>query len=143
MHRSTIGALCAALALGLAACGGGGSEPMSPTAFRHEANDVCRVLHGKIEALGKTAKSPREVDTARGKMSAEIAKAVDRLDALEPPEKLGASFSRLKASLSAQGEAVAKLAAHAELSKADRRAIEGHNDSAVKPATALGLSDCV
>jgi ElaB/YqjD/DUF883 family membrane-anchored ribosome-binding protein len=75
------------LALGLVACGGGGSSDAPTKAeFAADADKVCATAEKNLGEIGQNATSPAEIAKAVDKVIAETQKSLDDLKALDRPE---------------------------------------------------------
>ncbi len=79
----------------LASCGGGGTESVSVTQFRSEANQVCKDSQQQFDRIQKA--QPRTADQTE-KQAAALAdvsqQALDNLHQIEPPSDLKQVYNR-------------------------------------------------
>jgi hypothetical protein len=133
------------LALGAAACGGGGDR-LTRAELATEANAICQEFEQKIEALG----APTSIDEIESfaDRSAEIVRdGRDELADLNPPEDLEEDYDRLVESLDEAIEAIEGLgeaAADGDEAEVQRIADEADrkDEAADELASDLGLGDC-
>ena len=75
-----------ALALGLVACGGGGSDAPTKAEFAADADKVCATAEKNLGDIGKNATSRAEIAKAVDTVIDETQKSLDDLKALDRPE---------------------------------------------------------
>ena len=134
------------LALGAAACGGGGGDRLTRAELATEANAICQEFDQKIEALG----APTSIDDIESfaDRSAEIARdGRDELADLNPPEELEADYDRLLETLDEAIENIERIgeaAADGDEAEVGRIAEEGEakDEDSDRLARELGLDDC-
>jgi hypothetical protein len=74
------------LALGLAACGGGGSDAPTKAEFAADADKVCAAAEKNLGDIGQNATSRAEITKAVDKVIDETQKSLDDLKALDRPD---------------------------------------------------------
>ena len=74
------------LALGLVACGGGGSDAPTKAEFAADADKVCATAEKNLGDIGKNATSRAEIAKAVDTVIDETQKSLDDLKALDRPE---------------------------------------------------------
>ena len=73
------------LALGLAACGGGGDAP-SKADFAASADKICKNAETALQNVGQDAKTPDEIAAAVDKVIDQTQKSIDDLQDLDRPD---------------------------------------------------------
>ena len=136
-------ALLLVAVLGLAACGGGGGR-LSASEYRSQADAICADANKKLSNLGSPS-TPAELRSLLGKARPTLENAIDKLEALEPPESLESKADEWNSKNDRLLEKYDELSNERDLVKLQQKAQElGQlNDEANSYArTQLGLTDC-
>jgi hypothetical protein len=130
--------------LALAGCGGGGSDRLSAGDYRSKADSICADANAKLNNLGNP-RTPAELRALMRKARPTLKNAIDKLEALKPPEDLQSKVDTWN------GKNDRLLAKYDELSKetnliqlqSKAQELSKLNDEANRYAqTQLGLTDC-
>ena len=145
--RRVLPALLVALALGLAACGGGGSS-LSASEYRSKATAICRDHSKQINALTEP-KTNAELGDYLAQGTEITRKTVDRFDDLDPPDSLQSDHDALiklsREELELLDGVVADIKSGTDAQTATKKAEAKLNakDAAVDAKfNALGLGTC-
>lgn len=107
MHRKLAAALVAALALGVASCGGSDSaEPLTRAQLVRGLETACRAAQARAEQVGR-----RDGANIFAAALAGQEQLLERVQALEPPEALQGDLDTLERSLAERVDVVSKVAA--------------------------------
>jgi hypothetical protein len=145
MRRAT-----ALLVLVLALAGCGGSKPrLKPAVFASDATKVCRTTQARSRALPRPV-TPGDVPVFLRRAARVLTDAVKHLEALRPPARLDASWSRQTKLLDQQLELVVGLSKSVKSRKGDAvgavQRVDGQLRSARSATDAgwrtLGLRGC-
>ena len=107
MHRKVAAALVAALAVGIASCGGSESEPLSRAQLVERIELACREAQRRAQARVNA-----ERGAGRGFFTilAAVQRQIDeRLDELEPPDGASSAFETFKQGMSERTELTERL----------------------------------
>ena len=105
MHRKVAAALVAALALGVASCGG--SEPLTRAQLVRQLETACRQAQERAEEAGRSARGEGGFFEA---VLAGQRVLVERVEGLEPPDELRDDVDTLESGLAERTDLVAEVA---------------------------------
>jgi hypothetical protein len=148
MHRKVAAAIVAALALGIASCGGSETTTLSRAELVRRVELACR--EGQRESQ-KLARAARDSDGQSGFIDAVLTgqKMVrDRIDGYETSGAAKADFAAFKQSIQARIDAIQRIA---DADRADQpraiRALQPQMEAAARrgqdAARSLGLEGCI
>jgi len=142
MQRKVVGALLLALALGVAACGGSGSKPLTAAQLRTQASAVCRDVARRMLAL-ETGASQATMHASLARAARVMSDGLARLQALKPPAQLAGRYARFVAWKGAQRDAARELSRPGgRLSARSRAAVRAHQSPVWTLAHQLDLPAC-
>jgi hypothetical protein len=142
MKRKMVGALVVALALGLAACGGSGSKPLTAAQLRTQASAVCRDVARRMQTLEASA-TQTTMRASLARAAAVMSDGVTRLQVLKPPSQLAARYARFVAWKGTQRDAARELSRPGgRLSARSRAAVRAHESPVWVLAHQLDLPAC-
>ncbi|HEX4806401.1 MAG TPA: hypothetical protein VFU94_10920 [Conexibacter sp.] len=141
MQRKLVSALVAgALVVGMTACGG--SQQLSPAAFKTQANAACKQTRTRL--LQIAARAHGVPTPALGKQAlAVMDDGRHRLAAVHPPHALSARFSQFNALLATEQGYVERELRGGRMTAAQRAARHDVFERIGPAARSLGLPDCV
>jgi hypothetical protein len=142
MRRAT--ALLALALFGLAACGGGGDGRLTASEYRSKADSICADANKKLNSLG-TPSTAAELRRLLKKARPTLKNAIDRLEALEPPESLESKADEWNSKNEALLQKYDELSKEKDIGRLQQKGQElaRLNDEANTYArTQLGLTDC-
>ncbi len=126
--------------------GGCGSATLSASKLRTQANAACQTTIRQVRAAERSAAQTGE-RPALARAAAAMDDGVARLQALQPPQRLAASYRRFVSWLAARRDAARALskpgASIRTLSVRERRAVEAHHSPSDAYARQLGFSGCI
>lgn len=106
MHRKVAAALVAALALGVASCGGS-EEPLTRAQLVRQLETACRQAQERAAEAGRGARGETDFFAA---VLAGQRELVERVDGLEPPDEAANDLETLKSGLAERTDVLAEVA---------------------------------
>lgn len=145
MHRKVAAALVAALALGVASCGGSDSEPLSRAQLGRKLQAACAEARRRAEAQ---LRASRDGESAFVTMLISAQRSIaERIDEVEPSDAVQAQYDALKQAADERLELLESLESleGRELERAMVR-IEGEANASTqrlqRAAEAIGVEGC-
>jgi hypothetical protein len=148
MHRKVAAALVAALALGIASCGGSETTTLSRAELVRRVELACREGQREVEKRGRASRGRGDQSSFIDAILAGQQIVMDRIDNLDTSGAARADFETFKDGLQARLDAIERVA---EVDRADQqraiRAVQSDVEVATRRAQTaarrLGIDGCV